>query len=452
MNMIEWIEMSYNIELQIAGFLFTTILGIVYFSKPRWCCIQNSIFRILLILTWIELIFDFVSVITLYHRDKIPFITEFFCKGYIISMFVWTFLIVVYIISNTLHKNMSKRGIIARKIVVAMIFIPCVIGIVLAFIFPLEYAGSGRYLYTCGIIPNYIYMYSGYAVFLSFVFFLVNLKLVNWSRRIPVLFFITMEGVAGIIQFYFEGILIIGFGSSLCLFIMYLTMENPDMDLIAKLDNATRKSNDLLLNILPYPIACKLFSQPKIEQVTEAYKNVTVGFIDIVDFTKMSNILGAEPLVKLLNLFFCEIDSLLDKYRIEKIKTIGDAYMVAAGVPDRFADHTLEMIYFCEEVLKHIKDFNTRNKSELQVRIGIHCGPVVAGIIGKKKYTYDLWGSTVNLASRMESTGVTDRIQVSQDVYDKISFLPGHEFKQKEIEVKGVGTCTTYIVTTKLDV
>ena len=216
MNMIEWIEMSYNIELQIAGFLFTTILGIVYFSKPRWRCIQNSIFRILLILTWIELIFDFVSVITLYHRDKIPFITEFFCKGYIISMFVWTFLIVVYIISNTLHKNMSKRGIIARKIVVAMIFIPCVIGIVLAFIFPLEYAGSGRYLYTCGIIPNYIYMYSGYAVFLSFVFFLVNLKLVNWSRRIPVLFFITMEGVAGIIQFYFEGILIIGFGSSLC--------------------------------------------------------------------------------------------------------------------------------------------------------------------------------------------------------------------------------------------
>ena len=83
--------MSYNIELQVAGFLFTTILGIVFFSKPRWRCIQNAIFRVLLIITWVELFFDFVSVITLYHRDKIPFVTEFFCRGYLISMFLWTF-------------------------------------------------------------------------------------------------------------------------------------------------------------------------------------------------------------------------------------------------------------------------------------------------------------------------------------------------------------------------
>ncbi len=450
--MIEYVEMSYNIELQIAAFLFTTILGIVFFSKPRWRCIQNSIFRVLLILTWIELIFDFVSVITLYHRDKIPFITEFFCKGYLILMFLWTFTIVMYIISNTLHENMSKKGLLARKTLAIFILIPCIVGIVLTFVFPLEYAGSGRYLYTCGILPNCTYMYSAYAVILSFIFFLANLKLVNWNRRIPVLFFISMETIAGIMQFYFEGILIIGFGSSLCLFIMYVTMENPDMDLIDKLDKATRKSNDLLLNILPYPIACKLFSQSKIEQVTESYKNVTVSFIDIVDFTKMSSLLGSETLVKLLNQLFCEIDSLLDKYRIEKIKTIGDAYMVAAGVPERYADHTLEMIYFCEDVLRLIKDFNLRNKSELKIRIGVHCGPVVAGIIGKKKYTYDLWGETVNFASRMESTGVSDRIQVSQSVYEKISFLPTHNFEKREISIKGVGMSTTYLVLSNLEI
>lgn len=444
--------MSYNIELQVAGFLFTTILGIVFFSKPRWRCIQNAIFRVLLIITWVELFFDFVSVITLYHRDKIPFITEFFCRGYLISMFLWTFTIVVYVISNTFHENMTKKGLLIRKILVLAFFIPCVVGIILTFIFPLEYAGSGRYLYTCGIVPNYIYMFSAYAVFSSFVFFLVNLKLVSWSRRIPVLFFVVMEAVAAYVQFFFEGLLIIGFGSSLCLFIMYLTMENPDMDLIDKLDKATRKSNDLLLNILPYPIACKLFSQSKIEQVTEAYKNVTVSFIDIVDFTKMSSLLGSETLVKLLNQLFCEIDSLLDKYKIEKIKTIGDAYMVAAGVPERYADHTLEMIYFCEDVLKLIKDFNARNNSELKIRIGVHCGPVVAGIIGKKKYTYDLWGETVNFASRMESTGVSDRIQVSQAVYEKISFLPTHNFEKREIFIKGVGMSTTYIVLSNLEI
>ena len=444
--------MSYNIELQIAGFLFITILGIVFFSKPRWRSIQNSIFRVLLILTWLELIFDFVSVITLYHRDKIPFITEFFCKGYLIAMFLWTYAMVIYIISNTLHKNMSKLGLFARKTLVVLISVPCLVGIILTFIFPLEYAGSGRYLYTCGIIPNYTYLYSAYAVFLSVIFFLVNLKLVNWNRRIPILFFIAMEAIAGIIQFYFEGLLLIGLGTSLCIFVMYVTMENPDMDLIDKLDKATRKSNDLLLNILPYPIACKLFSQSKIEQVTEAYKNVTVSFIDIVDFTKMSSLLGSETLVKLLNQLFCEIDSLLDKYKIEKIKTIGDAYMVAAGVPERYADHTLEMIYFCEDVLRLIKDFNLRNKSELKIRIGVHCGPVVAGIIGKKKYTYDLWGETVNFASRMESTGVSDRIQVSQSVYEKISFLPTHNFEKREISIKGVGMSTTYLVLSNLEI
>ena len=153
-----------------------------------------------------------------------------------------------------------------------------------------------------------------------------------------------------------------------------------------------------------------------------------------------------------MNLFFCEIDSLLDKYKIEKIKTIGDAYMVAAGVPERYADHTLEMIYFCEDVLKLIKDFNARNNSELKIRIGVHCGPVVAGIIGKKKYTYDLWGETVNFASRMESTGVSDRIQVSQAVYEKISFLPTHNFEKREIFIKGVGMSTTYIVLSNLEI
>lgn len=261
-----------------------------------------------------------------------------------------------------------------------------------------------------------------------------------------------MEGCVALIQSLLPGILIIGFGSALCLFIMYLTMENPDMDLIDKLDKANRRTNELLLNILPYPIACKLFSQPEIEQVTESYKNVTVAFFDIVDFTKMSVVLGAEPLVKLLNMLFCEIDSLLDKYRIEKIKTIGDAYMVAAGVPERYADHTLEMIYFCEDVLKLINDFNSRNKSELKIRIGVHCGPVVAGIIGKKKYIYDLWGETVNFASRMESTGVSDRIQVSESVYEKISFLPTHNFEKREISIKGIGMSTAYIVLPNLEI
>lgn len=450
--MLNFLCMSFNIEFQIASFLFVTILGIIFFSKPRWNCIQNTLFRVLIISTWIQLFFDIVSVITIYYKDKFPLVTDFFCKGYIFCMFGWITTIVLYIISNTLHDKMSKKGILARKILIWSIVIPCLFCMSTAFIFPMYYGGEGRYVYSYGVAPTCTYIFSGYAVCLSLSCFIASFKYVGWNRRLPTLFFTLMEGIVALMQGVFEGTLIIGLGSALCLFIIYLTMENPDMDLIDKLDKANRRTNELLLNILPYPIACKLFSHPEFEQVTESYKNVTVSFIDIVDFTKMSSLLGSETLVKLLNQLFCEIDSLLDKYRIEKIKTIGDAYMVAAGVPERYADHTLEMIYFCEDVLRLIKDFNLRNKSELKIRIGVHCGPVVAGIIGKKKYTYDLWGETVNFASRMESTGVSDRIQVSQSVYEKISFLPTHNFEKREISIKGVGMSTTYLVLSNLEI
>lgn len=450
--MLNLLCMSFNIEFQIASFLFVTILGIIFFSKPRWNCIQNTLFRVLIISTWIELFFDIVSVITIYYKDEFPSIANFFCKGYLFFMYLWTAIIVFYIISNTLHENMSKIGILARKILVGSIIVLCLASISTLFIFPIQYGGSGRYVYTYGISPTCAYLFSAYSVGLALVCFIASFKYVGWNRRIPTLFFTLMEGVVALMQSLITGSLIIGLGSALCLFIIYLTMENPDMDLIDKLDKANRRTNELLLNILPYPIACKLFSHPEFEQVTESYKNVTVSFIDIVDFTKMSSLLGSETLVKLLNQLFCEIDSLLDKYRIEKIKTIGDAYMVAAGVPERYADHTLEMIYFCEDVLRLIKDFNLRNKSELKIRIGVHCGPVVAGIIGKKKYIYDLWGETVNFASRMESTGVSDRIQVSQSVYEKISFLPTHNFEKREISIKGVGMSTTYLVLSNLEI
>ena len=129
--------MSYNIEFQIAGFLFVTVLGIIFFSKPRWNCIQNSIFRFLLILTWFELIFDFVSVITIYHREQMPCVTDFFCKGYLVCMFLWITTIVLYIISNTLHDKMSKKGILARKILVFSIIIPCLFCMSTVFIFPM---------------------------------------------------------------------------------------------------------------------------------------------------------------------------------------------------------------------------------------------------------------------------------------------------------------------------
>ncbi|MBR1912426.1 MAG: adenylate/guanylate cyclase domain-containing protein, partial [Treponema sp.] len=179
---------------------------------------------------------------------------------------------------------------------------------------------------------------------------------------------------------------------------------------------------------------------------TEKYDDVTIAFMDIVNFTQMSSIVGAERLVTILNELFTEFDNLLDGYRIEKIKTIGDAYMVAAGLPERYEDNCTEMMEFLIQSLNLVRDFNVHNGTALHIRIGMHSGAVVAGVIGKKKFIYDIWGATVNFASRLESNGVPDRIQVSESVFQKLNGM--YSFERRDgIALKGVGNCTCYLLT-----
>lgn len=220
-------------------------------------------------------------------------------------------------------------------------------------------------------------------------------------------------------------------------------MENPDMDMIAKLNEANRRINNLLLNILPASIVAELKENPS--TFTEKYDNITVAFMDIVDFTKMSSVIGAEKLVNILNSLFSEFDTLLDDYRIEKIKTIGDAYMVASGLPERYENNCEEMLKFLIQAQHTITDFNKRHNTALRMRIGVNCGPVVAGVIGKKKFIYDLWGSTVNFASRMESSGIPDRIQVSENIYALMKNKYKFECRQS-VDIKSFGACLCYLL------
>nr|MCR5762635.1 adenylate/guanylate cyclase domain-containing protein [Treponema sp.] len=177
----------------------------------------------------------------------------------------------------------------------------------------------------------------------------------------------------------------------------------------------------------------------------EKYDDVTISFMDIVNFTEMSTIIGAERLVTILNDLFTEFDRLTDGYRIEKIKTIGDAYMVAAGLPERYEDNCEEMMKFIIQAMALVKNFNIRNNTSLQIRVGMHCGSVVAGVIGKKKFIYDIWGATVNFASRLETYSFPDRIQVSEKVFQKLQDI--YEFERRDsVAVKGVGVCTCYLL------
>ncbi|WP_233258760.1 adenylate/guanylate cyclase domain-containing protein [[Phormidium] sp. ETS-05] len=201
------------------------------------------------------------------------------------------------------------------------------------------------------------------------------------------------------------------------------------------------KSERLLLNILPSAIADQLKHDQSVTPMQ--FDEATIVFADIVNFTPMSARMSATELVSALNEIFSTFDHLADKHGVEKIKTLGDAYMVAGGLPVPRADHAEAIADMTLDMLDNISKFHTNTGEQFQIRIGVNTGPVVAGVIGIKKFIYDLWGDTVNTASRMESHGLPGAIQVTEATYQKLKHRY-HLAKRGIIDVKGKGPMTTY--------
>ena len=203
---------------------------------------------------------------------------------------------------------------------------------------------------------------------------------------------------------------------------------------------AKEQSERLILNVLPEAIANRLKDN---KTIADKYSEATILFLDIVGFTEFSSKLLPSKLVSVLNDIFTRFDLITEKYKLEKIKTIGDSYLLAGGLPDERDDHAEAVAMAGLEMRAEIKKFNHETGENLDIRIGIHSGPVVAGVIGKNKFTYDIWGDTVNTASRMESHGESGKIQVSEITY----YLIKDKFKFEErgvIELKGKGKFKTY--------
>lgn len=209
---------------------------------------------------------------------------------------------------------------------------------------------------------------------------------------------------------------------------------------------AKERSEQLLLNILPQPIAERLKEDSSV--IAESFNEVTIMFADIVGFTSLSTKLQPIELVNLLNEIFSTFDQLVEELGLEKIKTIGDAYMVAGGLPIPRSDHAEAIADLALTMLNVMQQFQSNLNEELQIRIGINTGIVVAGVIGKKKFIYDLWGDAVNVASRMESHGIPGYIQVTEATYQKLKHKYIFE-KREEIHVKGKGKMTTYFLNSR---
>ena len=203
------------------------------------------------------------------------------------------------------------------------------------------------------------------------------------------------------------------------------------------------KSENLLLNILPKAVADRLKHGE--QTIANGHATVTVLFADLVGFTELARRTTPADLVSLLNGIFTAFDLLVERHELEKIKTIGDSYMLAGGIPIHRADHAQAVADIALEMIQTLSALNAERGTSLRVRIGINTGPIVAGVIGKRKFTYDLWGDTVNLASRMESSGVPGLVHVSESTYEALK--GDFDLEERGItQVKGVGEVRTYFL------
>ena len=236
-----------------------------------------------------------------------------------------------------------------------------------------------------------------------------------------------------LVNFFFV-INLIGVGSLVFMMVFYFVGQKNAFQ---------EKSETLLLNILPKEIAAILKNESR--TIADHYDEASVLFADMVGFTPLSAKLPPVEMVELLNEVFSFFDSLLDKYGVEKIRTIGDSYMVASGVPRGRRDHAQALVRMALDMRDYISTHTFRDGHRVNFRIGINSGSMIAGVIGRRKFVFDVWGDAVNIASRMESHGLGGAVQITQTTYDLIK----HEFvcePRGTVQVKGRGEMEVWLV------
>ncbi|HXI79810.1 MAG TPA: adenylate/guanylate cyclase domain-containing protein [Verrucomicrobiae bacterium] len=221
----------------------------------------------------------------------------------------------------------------------------------------------------------------------------------------------------------------------------FVNVYGTDVTAVRERERLARENERLLLNILPEPIAHRLREGESL--IADRFDDVTLLFADIVEFTRLSAALSADELVGVLNEVFTVFDDLVERYGLEKVKTIGDAYMVVGGLTEQTPDHAGRVASMALDLAESVGGIEAADRLGIRFRVGIHCGPAIAGVIGRKKFIYDIWGDTVNLASRMESHGLPGRIQVSHAVMERLTGVFRFESRGL-VDIKGKGPTQTW--------
>lgn len=358
-----------------------------------------------------------LSYIPLFHWMGLPVL----CYYNIVSTLAW--LLVMYLVRKT--KFNEAWCVFSAEVMIQAIL--CVLYAGWSF-------GFQYYLFTLVGISFLLPNNTKLSVTIAILAILEFAFLVLWANDSP-------AGMPGPFMFACRVV------NSFCAFAILLFIQMFHQRIILetekKLGVAMATNEELLQNVFPEKVLQSLKEQKGV--IAERFECATVLFADIVNFTPMSEKMSAIELVHLLDKFFSRLDALVRKHGLEKIKTIGDAYMVAAGVPVVCRNHAESMADFALEFLQSLREFNKENGLDLNMRIGINSGPLVAGVIGRWKFLYDLWGDCVNTAARMEGHGVAGEIQVTESTRNLIT----HVFETQDrgiIEIKGKGPMKTYFL------
>jgi guanylate cyclase len=303
---------------------------------------------------------------------------------------------------------------------------------------------------TGGFLPSGVVGLWGILAPMGAVAFLEVPRAIRWFVAFVVVFLAT--GIAGELLFadadlpaWFTSAMlalnVVGAGGVAFTLLASFAKQRNEAEATVRVEQ--QRSELLLLNILPGPIAERLKADG--QMIADHFVEASIVFADVVDFTPLAQRLPPTEVVGLLDRLFTRFDTLVERHGLEKIKTIGDCYMAASGVPEATADHARRAALLALDMRESIESSPVAEGLGLELRIGINSGPVVAGVIGSKRFLYDLWGDSVNTASRMESHGTPGQIQVTRATYDllKDEFVCTH---RGTIDVKGKGAMETWYV------
>jgi guanylate cyclase len=309
---------------------------------------------------------------------------------------------------------------------------------------------AGGQMLVGGFLPSGAVGLWGILAPLGALVFLEVRQAVRWFVAFLIVFLLT--GIAGELFFpdadlpvWFTSTMlalnVVGAASiSFTLLAMFARQRN---EALTALRVEQEKSEALLINVLPRPIAARLKATD--QTIADHFDATSILFADIVDFTPLSQRLPPAEMVGILDRLFSDFDALVERHGLEKIKTVGDCYMAAAGVPDPHPDHARRVARLALDMRDAVGNVTVDGREGLELRIGINSGPVVAGVIGRKRFLYDLWSDAVNTASRMESHGTPGRIQITRESYE----LLRDEFvcrSRGTIDVKGKGPMETWFL------